>query len=84
MNCVPESREAVRRFVDAAGALERVVATDILTPDASPSGSFEAEIVVRGSGFSPELATEIGRAGLWVHDVTTRGQPSHTIVTVRP
>jgi hypothetical protein len=84
MNCRPESRDSIRRFVATADGLERVVATDVLAPDASPTDTFEAEIVVEGAGFSPDLATEIGRAGLSVADVTTRGRPPHTVVLVRP
>lgn len=84
MTCSVEKRNALRALVHAIEMHDRVVATHLLTPDASPTDRWELEVTIEGDAVPPRLATQIGRHNLWLADVSQRGDPVHTTATLRP
>jgi len=74
----------LRSVAHALGTHPTVCATDLLAPDVSPSGAWELELTLDGGCLPPDIAARLARHWLSIHDVSQRGEPTHTVVTVRP
>lgn len=81
--CTVEQRRRHRAVADTLDPFPSVAAVDTITPGADPSGRWTTEIVVREGRAPPGVLTVLGAHGLGVVDVSQRGEPTHTVVTVR-
>lgn len=83
MNCLPEARATVRRAADRIGAVPEVETVDVLTPERTPTDSYELEVIVSEPVCPSTVAHHLGSHGLALLDVTQRGEPVHTVVRAR-
>lgn len=83
MVCTVEQRRRHRSLAQELDPFPSVAAIDRLDPQTDPSNRWTTELVVREPRVPSGVLTVIGAHGLEIADVSQRGNPVHTVVTVR-
>jgi hypothetical protein len=83
MSCTVEKRNRVRAAANGLANMPGVVSTDVIAPDIGPGDSWELEIVVADAELDPLLLEAIAGHRLSVVETPTRGDPPHTVATLR-
>jgi hypothetical protein len=83
MSCTVEKRNRVRAAANGLGNMPGVVSTEVLAPDTGPADSWELEVVFADAELDPMLLEAIAGHRLSVVATPTRGDPPHTVATLR-